>query len=957
MKLADLGVLAWERTGAASLRLAGTGQPALELRAAGPGALRCWLDQTGRFRAGSYAVDQFPAGQLEARQQGAQLGASSGGVYFTMDLSSGESWFGFRTSDRKEHRCQLSWEGTEVRMTFSVGAGEHFYGLGQDNQGNGHLDRRGSRRDLVTGQRIRSGQVTADIPVPFLLANDPAAGSYGVFFDSSHRLSADLAQSDPQAICLEASGGPLRFYLIAGPSPGEVVARYGALTGRPSLLPKWAYGFLQSRCSYQNWEEVEEVVSSFAARGLPLDGLFLDYDWAAHLHDFSWNSRFGPESPQKVAEYLRSGVHLILSNSGPMIRPDSPNHPSALELGLFVTDPSGQPVRCGHYGGNLLDVTAPGFDSWLWPQLRPLLKSGISGWWLDLTEPEGDPPEAIYRGAPRAEVHNIYSLLLTQSYFRIQQREAPERRPFILTRTGNSGIQRYGAVVWSGDTYSDYPTLAAHPPEALQASLCLIPWTCDSGGFISESQGQGPQVHLYRNDPFQHGRLYQRWLQFACFCPIMRAHHAGPASPFDFGELVEAGCRRYLELRRQLLPYIYTAAWRQHTEGLPMLRPLVFDYPEDPQTADLGDQFLFGDALLVAPVLEEAAVSRQVYFPAGLWIDWDSKLAYPPGPATVPAEADRIPLFVRAGSLIPLAPLVRAGYPPEERLEILVFPHGESQALLYQDAGDGPVDGSLSELRCRLTGRSLELRFAQRQGAALQQRLRFSVLIRSEPVSVRLGGALLERRNSAAGLALGGWTYLPHLGQLEIEVAAGPELQLQAALGEDPGDWPRAGAPAQAVPQRGAFLFPAPRLPARLNACDYDRGGQGIGYSTKQSGNAGDLYRWEDVNITLSREGGYEVFGLTEGEWLAYSFFAPQGGRWQLQVRALAESAEAELRLELAGAIYPLRAGGGSWQDLGVQVTLQAGEQTLRVEVGSGRVRLHHIDMQGGALRAGAEEV
>jgi alpha-glucosidase len=441
---------------------------------------------------------------------------------------------------------------------------EHIFGLGQDNDAyRGSMDRRGKERDLWSNQEIRRGHVTADIPIPFLLSTGPQGQGYGLFFDTSYRSRFDLGAARRDEASWQAPGGELDLYFIQGPSFAHVLDRYTELTGRPSMPPLWALGFIQSKCTYWNWAEIDDVVHNLRTRQIPMDVMVIDYDWARVPMDFQWADRWEGKSREKIQAYEQQGTRFLISNAGPMLRKDASNYEDAKARGLLATDGQGNPITVGHYGGDLMDFTHPEMQSWLWPQLEPLYQDGIDGWWLDLTEPEGEPEQTQYYGGGRDKIHNQFALLNSKAYYEMQLRHHPNDRVFILTRTGTSGIQRYASAIWTGDIFSDYETLAAHVPEALNTGLSGIPyWTQDSGGFIEG---------LYKGNLEDHGQLYERWLQFASFSAITRSHKVGPSAPYMFGPKVEASSRHYLQQRYRLLPYIYSLSWEAHSRGLPLM--------------------------------------------------------------------------------------------------------------------------------------------------------------------------------------------------------------------------------------------------------------------------------------------------------------------------------------------------------------------------------------------------
>jgi alpha-glucosidase len=548
---------------------------------------------------------------------------------------------------------------------------EHFYGLGQDNQEYlGTLDRRGTTRALWTGQKISRGRVTADIPIPFFLSTGAEGGGYGMFFDNSYYTEFDLGNTSPSYYSWKANGGEFLYYFFKGPEFKTILDRYTALTGRPSMPNSWTLGFMQSKCAYQTWDEIDNVVKTMKDKDIPLTGMAIDFDWAEQLQNYKWHPRWKGQSAERMKGYAQQGIKFLLSQSGPMIQKTSSIYDEGLKRGVFATDGKGNTVTCGYYGGDLLDFTSPSIEDWLWSHISHLYDEGVGGWWLDLTEPEDEPPQTIYQGGPAAKIHNVFSLLSSKAYYHMQTTYDATTRPFILTRTGFAGIQKYGVAMWTGDIYSDYETFAAQIPALLNSSMSGIPyWTNDSGGFLSG---------YYKDNLIDHGLLYERWLQFSVFAPITRAHHVGLAEPYAFGPEVEAGAKNYLKLRSSLLPYIYSHYQETYKTGMPLVRPLILEYQKDPNVINLKDEFLFGKYLLVAPIITEKTVSRSVYLPEGTWFALEDDLEYQGGQTyLVQADQHKIPVFVKAGAIIPKT--------QGEDIALDIYPIQESKFTLYQD--------------------------------------------------------------------------------------------------------------------------------------------------------------------------------------------------------------------------------------------------------------------------------
>ncbi len=876
----------------------------------------------------------------------------------------------------------LGWDRNgRVCLHHRMGEEEHFYGLGQDNTADkGNLDRRGCTRDMVTGQKLEPGTITSSIPVTFFMSTgNPGAGAYGMFVDNSYRMEFNMGEASDDRYYWDASGGELLYYMMCGPTLKRVIERFTWLTGRPSMPPLWSLGFIQSSCSYQNWDEYDDVIRQMRKRDIPLDAMVFDYDWAEHMQNFRWHPKFEGKSPEKLAAYKAEGIKFLISNSGPMIRKSSSNYADGLAAGVFALDDKGNPVTCGHYGGDLLDFTSPSIKEWLRPQLQSLYDDGIQGWWLDLTEPEGEPLQTVYHGGHRQRIRNVYALLNAKLYYELNREFDSAARPFILTRTGSAGIQKYGAAVWTGDVYSDYDTLAAHCPEGLNTVMSgITAWTSDSGGFISSTYNtaDNTHLHLYENDFASQALLYERWLQFSCFSPIMRAHHVGPAAPYEFGPLTESGCRHYLQLRYRLLPYIYSCARETHLTGLPIMRALLLEYPDDSQLFNLSNQYLFGSELMVAPVLTPHTTARNVYFPAGQWIDYDYGYLYEGGARhTVFAPQNRIPLFVKAGAIIPM--IEPARYTDEKTwdpLIITVYPHGRSTFLLYADDGWTTAYAErdvYTEIHFECETDGDHVRFEIRESNKLFTPGTYECVfhLRSVPLSVEMEGCPLMSRSTLTKLEEGeGWHWELASRILTVRMNNGTEKMRRLEIRTDGQPLPcpvppllncdfHAESRVQPRPSKVgqcAYLLPPPSLPCRVQAENYDRGGESVAYHSHIPGNAGDLYRWDDVNIevTSDKGGGYNVFALSKGDWLAYTVNVMEDAVYDIDIRYAMDAGSSSLSFTFSGgAAYELdlpdTGGRGQWATVTLAgVALHAGEQIVKVCMLQDLLQLNYMEFR-----------
>jgi alpha-glucosidase len=383
--------------------------------------LRIWMKPSGDFvRKPSLAMETAPESHspLAQSEQGDSIQVDAGDLKvrinrttLAFDVVSGDAG----TALLSNVRISASASDGPWTLTESLEPGEHLFGLGQDNHNNGRLDRRGVVRELWEGQQINSGNVTAEYPVPLLLSTGRDGHAYGLFLDNIHRLRFDLGKTDANQLRLDADGGEIDLYVIDGPRLADVIDRYTAMTGRPSLPPLWALGYWQSKCTYYDWNALDEAYNQLNARGFPVDVMVIDADWPEFVTDYKWAKRWtetahGMTIPQKIADYAKKGVKIVVSQSGPMIKTDSPNYATGWAKGLFATDGKGNPIQAGYYGGMLLDFTNPKLNDWLWPQTRKLNEDGVAGWWLDLDEPEGEPDQTHYfAGRPRRSTTSSHS--------------------------------------------------------------------------------------------------------------------------------------------------------------------------------------------------------------------------------------------------------------------------------------------------------------------------------------------------------------------------------------------------------------------------------------------------------------------------------------------------------------------------------------------------------------------
>jgi alpha-glucosidase len=657
-------------------------------------------------------------------------------------------------------------DGWASGVRFTLHPDDHFYGLGQPDQNRGPipLDQRGTRHRIWNKHQ----PAPARMVMPVLVSSR----GYGLFIDNPWAAEWDLG-TDGASFGYEAQGGDLVYYFIAGPSLPQILERYTRLTGRPALPPRWTFGLIQSKYGYRNRQEVEDLVATFREKEIPLDCVVLDLFWFRKMGDLRFDRAAFPR-PEQLIGWLREQGIRVITIEEPYVLKGSRLFPEAERLGLFGRQPDGSPYIFTIWAGEggLVDFTQPFARHWWAEQHEPLFAAGISGWWTDLTEPEVHPHDMVHHGGIAPAVHNVYASYMLQSLAMAQQQFNPEGRLFVMSRAGWPGVQALGASHWSGDINTNWEALANQPVLGLLMGTAGMPyWNTDIGGF----RGQFPSPELY-----------VRWFQFGVFTPTVRPHGELQArEPWLFGPEAEATVIRYIRLRYQLLPYTYTLAHQAWLSGMPLMRPLLLQYPDDPKGRNLTDQYLWGADLLIAPVLAEGASSRPVYLPEGDWYDFWSPKRFAGGrQVTVRAPLETLPLFVRAGAIIPMAP-VRRHTGPLDELTLAVYPGpDQSQFELYEDDGETTAyrEGAYATtlFTCQPSDGRLTIGIGRTNGSCAGQpdrrSYRLAVRLPSRPVSVAADSTPVPPRRAAAGLAdhAGGWWYDRQARVLHVSLPPSP---------------------------------------------------------------------------------------------------------------------------------------------------------------------------------------
>ena len=640
-----------------------------------------------------------------------------------MLLQEGETTF----LRREEGLDKGAWE---VTQQFLLESGEPLYGLGilQDGQ----LSLSGKTRYL------RQDNTEDYVPIV------QSVKGYGILWDNPS--TGTFTDKDNVASFSSEVGLQADYYFLFGGSADGVVKRLRGLTGQVPMLPLWSYGFFQSRERYKSQQELLDALQGYRERNIPIDGII--QDWQYWGNNYQWNAMEFLSDDFRNAQGMidrvhQSHAHMLISiwaSFGPMTKPYRELEAGGHLLNFATWPQSGLtdwPPRMDYPSGVLpYDAFSAEARDIYWKHLLRLENMGIDGWWMDSTEPDhldykdSDLEQMTGLGSYRS-VLNAYPLMSVSGVVE-KQLAGSDRRPFVLTRSAYAGQQRTGANTWSGDVQSTWADFRHQIPAGLGFTLTGNPnFNSDIGGFFPSGYNKrGETATCSRNPLFQ--ELYVRWLQFGLFNPMMRSHgESSRREIWEFGapgEPVYNAIESAIRLRYSLLPYIYSTSWQVSSAGDSFMRALWMDYPADRQTWELADEYLFGRALLVAPVTHALYTSEErrwseesvdwsplhqteVYLPAGLWYDWFSGAAIKGG-RTVKADAplDHCPLFAKAGAIVPMGPDVQyCDEKPWDKLEVRIFLGADGQFTLYEDAFDGQAykEGAFTTIDFRLKGRTL----------------------------------------------------------------------------------------------------------------------------------------------------------------------------------------------------------------------------------------------------------
>jgi len=735
-----------------------TEQGKVTLKALSQYAMEAHYQKKGMKQLPSYALaapEQWVAAELE--DKGGMLEFSAEGIKVQVQkapfklryLAQGklllEEEVGFFAYDSiRGFRFQLQ------QQEKLLGGGERVLGM----------DRRGQRFPLYNradyGYETQSSQMYYGLPMVM------SSNKYMLLFDNSASGFMDLGKTEADVMQFEASAGRTAYVVVAGESYPKLVSHYSDISGKQPLPPRWALGNYASRFGYRSQQQVLDVVDRFIRDDIPLDALVLDLYWfgadiKGHMGNLAWDKNAFPE-PEKMIQTLKSkGVDTVVITE-PFVLSTSSKWQDAVQNNAMATNLAGAPKRFDFYFGNtgLVDVfNAQGRD-WFNQSYQRLFDQGISGWWGDLGEPEVHPADTIHtldsgEKVTADEIHNVYGHQWAKMLYQKQLQMAPEQRPFIMMRAGFAGSQRYGMIPWTGDVNRSWGGLQPQVELALQMGLMGLGYMhSDLGGFAGGEEFDA--------------ELYIRWLQYGVFQPVYRPHaqeHIAP-EPIFHDKQVKDIVREFIKLRYQLLPYNYSLVYENHTQGLPMMRPLFFEDETNSALMDNSVSYLWGHSFLVTPVVQAGAKTVTVDLPKGVWFDYWSDAAYQGGrEIKLATSLDTLPVLVRAGAFVPMAPATQSTKEYDgKQLTLHYYADAsvtEAKGQMYED--DGNTHDAVAKKQYQLLTFSSEQRAnhlslkLKRKGpgyAGMPKRRDVTLMIHNwsqMPTEIKVGGKILEQQD------------------------------------------------------------------------------------------------------------------------------------------------------------------------------------------------------------------
>ncbi|MGB2628722.1 MAG: TIM-barrel domain-containing protein [Candidatus Acidiferrum sp.] len=639
-------------------------------------------------------VEKLQPPAVSVKDSSNQVTLSSGDVLVTIhkspllvDFTDGHG----RAVVCDEPSLPMAWDGERVKVWKTMPLLENYYGLGDKP---GALNRRNRAFTMWNTDAYGFQESTDPIykTIPFFMGVLDGK-AYGIFFDNTYRSNFDFGIASPDYYSFGSEGGEINYYYVAGPDPRRVVQAYVDLTGHTELPPYWTLGFQQSRYSYYPETRVLEVAKTFRDKKIPADAIYLDIDYQRGYAPFTVNRDYFPTFEQMVKDLSAEGFHTVLITD--LHIKHDPGHgykpfDTGLKEDVFVKKADGSLYVGEVWPGPSVfpDFTLTRVRRWWGEQYQDFAEMGVAGFWNDMNEPalfetptKTMPLDNRHRlddgtSLDHRAIHNVFGMLNVRGTYDGLRTLRPNERPFVLTRAAYAGTQRYAAT-WTGDNSSTWNHIRMSTPLMLNMGISGYPFVgSDIGGFA----GSPPMD------------LLTRWIELGAFNPIYRDHTGkgtNDQEPWAGGPEQEAIRRRYIELRYRLLPYIYTTVEETTRTGLPIMRPLFLDYPGTTAFYDDDRDFLFGNDLLVEPVVTEMLDPLVVNLPPGTWYDfWSAKQVVDKDKLELHPKLDELPLYVRAGAILPLQNVIQfTGQTPAGPLELRVYPGSNCHGGLYQDDG------------------------------------------------------------------------------------------------------------------------------------------------------------------------------------------------------------------------------------------------------------------------------
>ena len=580
----------------------------------------------------------------------------------------------------------------EVGATFAAPDDEHYYGLGQNQQG--FLDLRGHSLDCAHDYNAAAGP---SVCVPFVVTNK----GYAILWDNPSKTRVDFGFNG-QTRWTSQVGHRVSFFIIAGDTYDELYQGYRLLTGSVPMLPKAAYGYIQSKQRYTSQQEILDVAHGYRERHLPADVMVVDWFYFTKMGQMDMNPEAWPDPVAMNAELHKLGFHSMIS-VWPRFEPGDRYYDKLLKHGWFEHLADGTPTDGLPYdrAGSDIDTTNPDAAHWFWSHINQnVIGKGFDALWADETEPDLPPNGSYFSIGPGTEFFNVYPYFHTKALYDGFRRDLMDRRALILSRDAYLGAQHNGTIFWSSDITPTWDTLKRQIPTGLNFVASGMPyWSTDIGGWQYLPSSHTPEktplidptdarnnIGHYDDYP----ELYVRWFEYATFQPTMRAHGSRNFNEvWSYGKQAEPILEKYLRLRYELMPYTYSLGYSSHQTGAPFMRGLFMDFGNDPKAADIRDEYMFGPSLLIAPITDQGESSRMVYLPCGTdWYNfWTNERLHGGQRVTVSAPIDMVPIFVRAGSILPLGVPVESTNEKQAIAKVRVYRGADGDFTLYNDDG------------------------------------------------------------------------------------------------------------------------------------------------------------------------------------------------------------------------------------------------------------------------------